>query len=69
MDLQIATLEDLIEELDLRQMKFLLVGIEPTNRKGGSTAHIGAAAASRHDLARLLRLARTALKRGNPSEQ
>lgn len=68
MDLQLATFSDIIEELDRRKVQFLLVGVEPTNKKVANTVHISAAAANRRDLVRLLRMARSAVESANRGE-
>jgi hypothetical protein len=68
MDLQLATFGDIIEELDRRRVQFLLVGVEPSNKKDANIVHISAAAPNQRDLVRLLRMARSAVDGANRHE-
>ncbi|MCA9213755.1 MAG: hypothetical protein KDB27_11850 [Planctomycetales bacterium] len=68
MDLQLATFEDIIQELERRKVTFLLVGVEPTNRVDANTVHISASATSRIELVRLVRMLRSAMERDSRSD-
>jgi hypothetical protein len=62
MDLELATMEDIINELRQRKVRFVFVGIEPSNQQA-ETAQISAAAKDTTDILRLLRLGRSALEK------
>jgi hypothetical protein len=61
MELEIATLEDIINELRRRAIQFVLVGVEPTNLKD-STIRIGAFAKDAREVRRLLGLGRDVIR-------
>lgn len=61
MQLELATLEDIIHELRKRALHFVLVGVEPTNTKK-TTVRIGASGEDAMQVLRLLHLGRNVLE-------
>lgn len=60
MDLELATIEDIIKELRRRHAPFVLVGVEPNNSEL-SRIHVGALGKDIQGVLRLLRLGRLTL--------
>lgn len=64
MDLELATVEDIIHELRHRKLQFVLIGVEPTNGKK-ATIQVGAAGKDSEEVLRLLRVGREVLEESN----
>ena len=67
MDLELATLRDIVKELERRRLPFLLVGIEATNASRDATV-IVSAGTNQCAVGDLLRMARNLLEGGNDFE-
>ena len=55
MDLELATLRDILEELDHRGAHFVFVGFQPTNAMSGEV-HCAYQASSRREIRRIIQL-------------
>ena len=68
MDIELSTLEDIVNELRRRRIQFVLIGIEPSNQKR-KAVQVGASAEDLTAVLRLMRLGRSSLEEDRFNER
>lgn len=65
MDIELATIQDMIDELRRRRIPFVLVATEPSNRRAGADAWVAGQAETQLDVLNLCRLGARTFRRSH----
>lgn len=68
MELQLATIGDIVEELRRRQLKFVLIGTEATNSRRMPLSFVAGQGEDREEMLYLISLGHAAIQDGDEEE-